>query len=202
VATLGAEETSVDELRARIAGLESALAAERGRAATERERAEAAMAERDRFRSAYQRLVEELELLRRRIFVAKAERIDSVQLELEFAVKRAELARLGVAAAIDESEGAAAPEAAEGNDAPSGDEGDRPERPKGKPRPKPTGRRDVRNTDIPEERVELLDPELEGKAERIGFEESCRLGWRKPGLVRIVVARAKVSHRRRRRIAS
>ena len=42
-----------------------------------------------------------------------------------------------------------------------------------------------------EQRVELLDPDLEGKAERIDFEESVKLGWRKAGPVRIVIARAK-----------
>ena len=43
---------------------------------------------------------------------------------------------------------------------------------------------------MPEERIELLDFTLEGKAERIGFEESWRLGYRRGGPVRIVVARA------------
>ncbi len=41
-----------------------------------------------------------------------------------------------------------------------------------KPRPKPTGRRNLAAEDLPEERIEILDPALEGKAERIGFEES------------------------------
>jgi len=38
--------------------------------------------------------------------------------------------------------------------------------------------------------VEILDPALEGKTERIGFEESCLLGHRRGGPVRIVMARA------------
>jgi hypothetical protein len=52
-------------------------------------------AERDRIRHAYEQLKEHLELLRRRIFVAKAERVDVAQLELEFAQKKAELEELG-----------------------------------------------------------------------------------------------------------
>ena len=43
-----------------------------------------ATAERDKLRRAYEQLKEQLELLRRRIFIAKAERIDARQLELEF----------------------------------------------------------------------------------------------------------------------
>jgi len=39
--------------------------------------------------------------------------------------------------------------------------------PEDKPKPKPKGRRNLRAAEMPEERVEILDPELEGKAERI-----------------------------------
>jgi transposase len=177
VATAHADETSVDALRARVAALEAALVAERARAAAERERADALVVERDRIRAAYTRLQEELELLRRRIFVAKAERIDASQLELEFAAKRAELAdlvhQLGAAAATEEDGDA---------DPPSR------EPPK---RNRPTGRRDVRAAPIAEERIELPDPLLEGRAARIGFEESCRVMWRRGGMVRLVTARAK-----------
>jgi EAL domain-containing protein (putative c-di-GMP-specific phosphodiesterase class I)/transposase len=65
-----------------------------------------------------------------------------------------------------------------------------------KDRTKPTGRRDLRSTRLPQERVELSDPVLEalvarGEAERIGFEESARLGWKRGGNVCIVIARAK-----------
>ena len=41
-------------------------------------------AERATLRAAYDRLLEELQLLKRRLFVAKAERVDSSQLQLEF----------------------------------------------------------------------------------------------------------------------
>ena len=53
----------------RIARLEGELAAERARAAD-------LAVERDRLREAYQAVKLELELLKRRIFVAKAERIE------------------------------------------------------------------------------------------------------------------------------
>lgn len=43
--------------------------------------------ERDALRRSYLRLQEELELLKRRLFIAKAERVDTRQLELEFAAK-------------------------------------------------------------------------------------------------------------------
>ena len=72
--------------------LERELAiAERNRIAADRDRL---IAERDHLRQSYEQLRLELELLRRRIFVAKAERVDTRQLELEFAAKLAALDRL------------------------------------------------------------------------------------------------------------
>jgi hypothetical protein len=67
-------------MRQRIAELEAKLAR--------------VTAERDKLRRAYELAKEQLELLRRRIYVGKAERIDVQQLELEFAVKKAELEKL------------------------------------------------------------------------------------------------------------
>lgn len=52
--------------------------------------------ERDNLRRAYRQLMEQFELLRRRIFVAKAERVDVTQLELEFAGARTCLSRTDV----------------------------------------------------------------------------------------------------------
>jgi transposase len=153
--------TPEEALRRRVAELETALKKVTG--------------ERDRLRHAYEQLKEHLELLRRRIFVAKAERVDVAQLELEFAQKKAELEDLARALDKDREE------------EPSGD---------GPPPPatgtgaKPKGRRDLASAAMAEERVEITDPDLEGNAERIGFEESYRLGYRRGGPVRIVVARA------------
>lgn len=138
-------------------------------------------AERDKLRHAYEQLKGQLELLRRRIFLATAERIDTSQLELEFAETKAKLAKL--AEVLDAGN---APTA----DAPSAEpDSGRPPPPR-KKTSKGSGRPDLRALDMPEERVEILDPALEGKAERIGFEESCSLGHRRGGPVRIVMARA------------
>lgn len=141
-------------------------------------------AERDKLRHAYEQMKGQLELLRRRIFLAKAERIDTQQLEIEFAETKAKLDLLAKElGAGDLTEGASDND----NDASAGDDGG-PARTKKKK--KSTGRRDIRLLDIPEERVEILDPTLEGKAERIGFEESCLFGRRRGGTIRIVMARA------------
>jgi transposase len=53
------------------------------------------------------------------------------------------------------------------------------------------GRRDLRQLDLPEERVEIADPLLEGKAARIGTEESTELRWKRGGFVRVVFVRIK-----------
>lgn len=150
-----------------IASLRAALAAAEDRAAV-------LTAERDRLREAYQRIKLELELLKRRLFVAKAERIDTAQLELELGDKLAELDALAQRIA-GEAAGA----------------GEEPP-PVGKPKKqKPTGRRDLSKVDLPEEQIEITDPELEGKAERIGVEESYKIGWRRPTPVRVVIRRVK-----------
>jgi transposase len=181
-----ADDATTEALRARIAELESALATEREHAEMERARADAAIAranaltmERDRLRAAYRRLQIDLELLRRRIFVAKAERVDTRQLELEFQAKKAELDAL--AERLDEEK-----------DGQSDDEGEKPKS-KSKARKKPKGRRDLSGVPIKEERCEILDKDLEQdtSAQRIGFEESYQLGWQKGGPIKIVIARAK-----------
>jgi transposase len=156
----------------RVAELEAELAAER-------EALAAARAENRQLREAYQQARLELELMRRRLFVAKAERIDTTQLELELGHKLAELdrltARLAGAVADDTSD----------EDEPSGAGG------RGGTRRRPTGRRDLREEDLPVERVELIDPDLDGKVERIGWEEASQLRWRPGSHVRLVVARPK-----------
>jgi len=200
-----------EDLEARIVVLEAALAAERARAealAARAEalaaRAEALAAERDRLLKAYQQLDLEIKLLRQRIFVASAERIDTRQLELEFASKQAEFeglaAQLGDtpspeppsasppdAAPPSASPPDAAPPSASPPDAPPASPPAAPDKPKASPK----GRRNLRELPIVEERFVFVDPELEGKAPRAGFEESYELGWRKGGPVRIVIARVK-----------
>jgi hypothetical protein len=157
-----------DALRKRVAELEATLAA--------------VTAERDKLRRAYEQLKGHLDLLRRRIFVAKAERIDTRQLEFEFAETKAKLALLAKELG-DESLALA-------DDDDDGDDGDDGEARPGAGRRRSPGRRDLRDLYMPEERVEITDPALEGVAERIRFEETCLLGYRRGGPVRIVMARA------------
>jgi hypothetical protein len=159
-----------EALAARVAELEMALA-------RERQRADEASAERDRLREGYRHLQLEVELMRRRLVVAKAERVDTRQLELEFAAKLRELDRLAGLS----PESAADPEV---GGAESGGT-------KKKQRSKSKGRRRLSELDVPEERIELTDPALEGTAARVGTEDSYKLMWRRAGYVRLVVARVK-----------
>jgi len=52
---------------------------------------------------------------------------------------------------------------------------------------------DLRLLDLPEERIEIPDPLLDGKAARIGTEESTGLRWKRGGFVRVVFVRFKYS---------
>jgi transposase len=159
-----------DALRDRVLALEAALAA------AER-RADEAASERDRLREAYRHLQLELELQRRRLFIAKAERVDTRQLDLEFAATLAKL---------DELAGLLTPD----DDATAAGAGADPE-PEPKPKRRPTGRRTLREVDLPEERIVVVNPALDGRVERIGAEETCQLGWRPGGSIRIVTVRIK-----------
>jgi len=162
------------QLAARIAELETTLA----KVTAERDKV---TAERDKLRRAYEQLKEQLELLRRRIFVAKAERIDVTQLELEFAQTKAKLDALA-----KEIDAPVTPTITTAADDPAA-----PPPPIPRPRSKPTGRRNLADEAMPEERIELLDPTREGTAERIDFEESYKVKYRRGGHVRLVIARAK-----------
>jgi transposase len=160
----------LEEALRRIAALEAALTKTSAALAT-------VTAERDKLRRAYEQLKAQLELLRRRIFLAKAERIDTRQLEIEFAETQAKLVKL--ATELGETGEPAVQESNDGSDG------------NGRAsRTKPKGRRRLADLDIPEERVEILDPALEGVVERIGFEESYHAAYRRGGPVRVVKARA------------
>lgn len=161
------------ELEALVVAQRAALEAERAALEAERARRTKAEAERDRLREAYEALTREVELARRRLVVAKAERVDTTQLELEFAAKLAALDAL--AGKLDDEESGDAP---------------KPERNQGK---KKHGRRNLRLLDLPEERIEIPDPLLDGKAARIGTEESIELRWKRGGFVRVVLVRFKYS---------
>lgn len=153
-------------LRDRVAALEAELAAAKLRA-------DELMAERDRLREAYRHLELQLELQRRRLFVAKAERIDTKQLELEFAATLAKLNKLAEQLPTDVLEKLGSPGGTK------------------KPKHKPTGRRDLRDVDLPEERIVIVDPACEGIAARIDTEETCQIMWRRGGAVRVVTVRIK-----------
>ena len=192
-----ATQTELEEaLRRKVADLESRLEAMTTALVTTSETLSkttsvlaTVTAERDKLRRAYELLKGQLELLRRRIFVAKAERIDTTQLEIEFAETKAKLDKL--AQALDADASSLGHASAMGVPAPIAAEGDNAGRPAGgKKKSKGSGRPKLAELDLPEERVEILDPALEGTAERIGFEETYLLGHRRASSVRVVLARA------------
>jgi hypothetical protein len=166
---------------ARIAALEvmvaeqqAALEAERAARKAEHAAHLATKTERDRLRDAYDALVREVELARRRLVVAKADRVDTAQLELEFATTLAKLDALSRKAEEEIGE------------KPSGGE------PSPKKKSMSRGRRDLRTVDVPEERIPIPDPLIDGKATRIGTaEESVGVRWKRGGFVRVVFERIK-----------
>ncbi len=127
---LDASSTTDRALRtARVFEVEAQLATERAKLAE-------ITAERDRLRRAYQILFEHYELLRRKLFVASAERVDVTQLELEFADTKAKLDALAKQLGT-ELEGSPAPaDVAPSASPPSDDE------PKKTRKPRPPPRRD------------------------------------------------------------
>jgi transposase len=182
----------------RIAELELLVSEARAELATTAEQLaattkalEAARQERDRLRAAYHRLFEQVELLRHRIYAAKAERVNPLQLELEFKEAKDKLDKM--AADLDKMDRDSEQNTAEGPmPTADGDIGSRPAgKPPVKPRQKPEGRRNFDNLNIPEKRIEIVDPALEGSAERIGWEESSQVGFQRPGPIRVITARAK-----------
>jgi hypothetical protein len=177
-----ADSTSIDPIiAARIAALEAlvaekqaALEATREQLEAERNAHVATKIERDRLREAYEALTRDVELARRRLVVAKAERVDTTQLEMEFATRLADLDALSKQAEDEIGE------------KPAG--GERSPKKKSTSR----GRRDFRELDLPEERIAIPDPVLEGSAARIGTaEESVGVRWKRGGFVRVVIERVK-----------
>jgi transposase len=123
-------------------------------------------------------------MLKRRLFVAKAERLDTAQLEIEFAQKLRQLDALARTVTGD------APDDDAEDVAPSGSS------PGAKAKAKPSGCRNLKSLPLEEERIELPDPVYEelvakGLAERIGFDESCTFSYKRGGLRRVVTARIK-----------
>jgi transposase len=134
----------------------------------------------------YEQLKEELALIKRRMFVATAERVDTTQLQLEFEQLVKKLNALSGEQAQD-----SAADGGQGEGQGKSRSGDKP-----RGRPKPTGRRRLEDSGLPEVPVEIPDPLFEqlvaqGKAERIGFEESSKLAYERGGLRRVVIKRVK-----------
>lgn len=160
----------------RLAELEAQVVVQQAALETERERRIAAEAERDRLREAYEALKVQAELAHRRLVIAKAERIDTTQLELDFA---ATLAELDKHAGLDPN---VADPLGDGGSNPTGD---------GNKKKNGGGRRVPRML-VGEERIEITDPIREGSVERLGsIEESSRVMWRRGGMVRVVFERVK-----------
>jgi hypothetical protein len=147
----------------------------------------------EKLRHAYRRVLEELALMRKRLFVAKGERKDTTAEQLVFEGLLAEaslLERALEAATLAQQTQQAEQKAQAEQKEPESPVAPESPKPEDEPRPKPKGRRNLAASTLPIVRVEITDPELEGKAERIGFEESSRLGFERGGARRIVVARA------------
>jgi transposase-like protein len=185
-------EESQAESQAKLAkiGVEYKIA-EAKRVAVEAKLAKA-KADLERLRDTYRVLLEQHELLRRKLFCAKAERIDVAQLTLQFEAsqKKVDAAAKAIVDACSTSEeekpSATTDVASSGgeNGAPPSPAPEKPKRPPSK------GRRNLRECDLREVRMELFDPSVDPNAEVIAFEESCRLAYHKPEWVRVVVARA------------
>lgn len=174
-AALEAEHTALEAERTALEAKRAALEAER---ASLLKQLEAAQAERDQLNQAYTATKFELALLKKRLFIAKAERVDVTQLEMEFAAKLAELDALSKR--MEPLPPELMPEAPSGS-------GSTP----AKKKKKPSGRRNLAESDLPEERLEVVDDSKEGRLPRAGFEVSYRLLWRRGGMVKLKVERVK-----------
>jgi transposase len=144
-------------------------------------------------RSSYRRALEQLALMRRRIFSAKAERVEAAGLQLSFERLLAQVQELE-AKLVEAGDSPSETQTDVAQDADpkdattdNSDKSDESDATKGKG--KTRARRKLSESDLPLIRVEVSDPQLEGVAERIGFEESYRLGYERGGMRRIQVAR-------------
>ena len=197
-ATAGEPAVRVDlaELLASSPTLLAALQAERTAFA---QRIAELETERDNLRASHERLREELDLFKRRLFIAKAERADTEQLKLEFAEKLRKLDELAGTLGIAKKEPDEQHDAGEAADDTQTKAED--EAADGKPRGKRknnagTGRRKLRDLPLEEERIEIPDPHLEklvaeGKVKRHGFDETPKLGHKRGGKRRIIIARVR-----------
>ena len=168
VAEPESSQTRVQELEALVARMQDELAATSDQLAATSDQLAGVVSERDNLRRAYRQLMEQFELLRRRIFIAKAERIDATQVELEFEKTKQKLDAL--AKRLDSDDGASStPDAESAADVAATAKTDHDKvgsRPSGKPPNKanstPKGRRNLAEAGhLPQRRIEIRDPELE-----------------------------------------
>jgi len=175
------ETTTLDA--SRFAQLESENAALRSHNQLLRESINEAQRSYARLQQVYTRTLEQLQLARRRIFLAQAERAPvSAEAQLAFDTLLGEVKR--IEAALDAAEAATESAGSEPSD---------PKPPSGKPKPKPKGRRnlDDDHSDLPVIPVVITNPELEGRVERIGFDYTYKLAYERGGMRRIEIATAK-----------
>ena len=190
-------DLQIARLEAQVTEQQSALAEQQVALEQERARLAQLQSEYSALHESYSLLLMNVELLRRRIFLAKAERVDTHQLEIEFANKLADLNALKGNLPFGEPvgeipfDGNSNPTSPPDAPAPSG--GGHNGGPR-KNRKKPKGRRSLADCNLQERRIEVPDEAFEelvkqGKAERIGTELSYRLGFERGGHRKIVIAR-------------
>lgn len=176
---VGGSTSTIDPTIAlRLVELEATVAAQQAALEAEREQRVAVEAERDQLRDAYEALKIQVELAHRRLTIAKAERIDTQQLELEFAATLAKLDELADLEKLRE-------QLKSENEDPGGQGGFKPTGAK-----KQGGRCGLRKI-VGEERIDVSNPVYEGKVERLSIEESSQVMWRRGGLVRVIFERVK-----------
>ena len=164
------------ERNAELAARDAALAAREAKLDAAAAQIAKQAAQYEALREAYMQLQLELKLLKRKIFIASAERADTTQLQLEFETLTQKLDALaGVMGNPSESDGDPSDESGDSND---------PEAKK-KRRSKSTGRRRVEEMGLRKETVSLTDPHMEklveaGLARRLPEPEVSHKLGRKP----------------------
>ena len=176
---LDVSSLSRDELLERLLVETNRASVLEGEVAKERARREDIEAKFAHLDVAYRSVKEQLDLLNRRIYLAKAERVDTAQLEFEFVKLSAKLDAI-----VREREEAGEPGAPAGSP---------PSHPKGRGgRAKPKGRRPLVDADRePDQRIRIENQALKGVAREVGIETSFRIGFQRPKPVLIAVERVK-----------
>ncbi|MEZ4327765.1 MAG: transposase [Polyangiales bacterium] len=176
VAALAERNAELATRDAELAARDAALAAREAKLDAAAAQIAKQAAQYEALREAYMQLQLELKLLKRKIFIASAERADTTQLQLEFETLTQKLDALAGAMGNP----------SESDDDPSDESGDSndPEAKK-KRRSKSTGRRRVEEMGLRKETVSLTDPHMEklvddGLARRLPEPEASHKLGRKP----------------------